>query len=113
MDEITSTLIRMIPSLIVWMIGLGLSIKMLRRGGSRPEKLLVAGCSLILLRMILSPFPRIIADMWVNREDLSAVEFARMISIFSIPGMIFSLAGFICLVMAFWIKFKVKKPEVT
>jgi uncharacterized membrane protein len=32
--------------------------------------------------------------------------------IFSIPGTVFGLGGFICLVMAFWIKFKIEKPEV-
>ena len=113
MDDITSAFIRIIPSLIVWVIGLVLSIKMLRRGGVKPEKLLVAGCSLILLKVILSPLPRIMIDVWMNRDSMSAMTVGRMMSIFSIPGMIFSLAGFICLVMAFWKKFKVKKLEVT
>jgi hypothetical protein len=113
MDDITSSIIRIIPSLLVWVIGLVLSIKILRRGGSKPEKLLVAGCSLILLKTILNPFPRIVAEVWANTEGMGAVGFARIISILSIPGAIISLAGFICLVMAFWIKFKVEKPEVT
>ena len=113
MDDISSSLIRMIPSLVVWLAGLVLSIKMIKRGGSKPEKLLVAGCSLILLKTILSPIPRILIDVWMNRESMSAMTVGRMMSIFSIPGMIFGLAGFICLVMAFWLKFKVKKPKVT
>ncbi len=113
MDDITSSLVRTIPLFLVWLIGLALSIKMLRRDGTRPEKLLVAGCSLILLKTILSPFPRIVAEAWVNREGMSAVAFGRTITLFSIPGVIISLTGFICLVIAFWIKFKVEKPEVT
>ena len=113
MDDITSTFIRIVPALIVWIIGLLLSIKMLRHGGTKPEKLLVAGCSLILLKTILSPFPRIIIDVWMNREGMRAVTVGQMMGILSIPGIVFSLAGFICLVMAFWIKFKIKKPEVT
>ena len=112
MDEITSTIIRIIPSLLVWAIGLVLSIKMLRCGGNKPEKLLVTGCSLILVKAILSPLPRIMINVWMNREGMSAVEAARMTMIFSIPGTVFGLGGFICLVMAFWIKFKIEKPEV-
>ena len=113
MDDITSTIIRVMPSLLVWVTGLVLSIKMLRRGGARPEKLLVAGCSLLLLKTMLSPLPRILIDFWMNREDMGVMTVGRMMSIFSIPGAVFSLAGFICLIMAFWMKFKVKKPGVT
>ena len=111
MDDISSTFIRIIPSLLVWVVGLVLSIIMLRRGGTRPEKLLVAGCSLILLNTIFSPFPRIIVDVWMNREAMSNLEAAQMTSIFSMPGTVVSLAGFIFLVLAFWVKFKVRKPE--
>ena len=111
MDDISSTFIRIIPSLLVWVVGLVLSIIMLRRGGTRPEKLLVAGCGLILLKTIFSPFPRIIVDVWMNREAMSNLEAAQMTSIFSMPGTVVSLAGFIFLVLAFWVKFKVRKPE--
>ena len=113
MDDITSSLIRIIPSLLVWAIGLVLSIKMLRSGGTRPEKLLVAGCSLILIKTILSPLPRIMVDVLMNRDDTGIISIGRTMSLASIPGAIISLVGFICLVMAFWIKLKVKKPEVT
>ena len=113
MDDITSSLIRIIPSLLVWVIGLVLSIKMLRRGGSKPEKLLLAGCSLILINTILNPFTRILLETWMNQEDLSFSSISGMMVWISIPRGIISLAGFICLVMAFWIKFKVKKPGVT
>ena len=112
MDDITSTFIRIVPALIVWVIGLILSIKMLRCSGTRPEKLLVVGCSLILLQTILRPFLRIMIDVWMNTEGMSRVSVAQMYGLFSIPSMVLSLAGFICLVMAFWITFKVKKPEV-
>lgn len=103
----------MIPSLVVWLIGLILSVKMIRLGGTKPEKLLVAGCSLILLKTILNPLPRVIVDVWMNREAMSNLDAARITGIFSIPGAVFSLAGFICLVMAFWIKFNIKKSAVT
>ena len=113
MDEITSTVIRTIPSFLVWTIGLVLSIKMLRRGGNKPEKLLVAGCSLILAKAILSPLPRIVVDVLMNQEDAGIVSIGRTMSLVSIPGAVCSLAGFICLVMAFWMKFRINKPEVT
>ena len=113
MDDITSSILRIIPSLLVWVIGLVLSIKMLRRGGTKPEKLLIAGCSLILLKTILSPLPRIMIDVWMNQEGAGVASIGRTMALISIPRAVFSLAGFICLVMAFWMKFKVKKPEVT
>ncbi|UCC16182.1 MAG: hypothetical protein JSU58_07355 [Dehalococcoidales bacterium] len=112
MDDIASTLIRMIPPLLVWVIGLVLSVKMLRRGGTKPEKLLVAGCSLILLQTILSPLSTILVNIWVIQEGVGFVSSGRTMFLVSIPRMIFSLAGFICLVTAFWIKFKVGKPEI-
>jgi len=102
----------MIPSLLVWVIGLVLSIKMLRRGGTKPEKLLVAGCSLILIQTIISPLSPILVDVWMNQEGAGVASIGRMMAWISIPRAVFSLAGFSCLAMAFWMKFKVKKPEV-
>ena len=112
MDDITSSILRIIPSLLVWVIGLVLSIKMLRRGGTKPEKFLIAGCSLLLIQTIISPLSRILFDVWMNQEDLGIRSISGTIAWISIPRAVFSLAGFSCLVMAFWMKFKVKKPEV-
>ena len=49
----------------------------------------------------------------MNQEGAGIESIGRMMFLVSVPRMIISLAGFICLVLAFWIKFKIKKPELT
>ena len=110
MDDTTSAFIRIVLSLVGWVIGLVLSIRIMKRGGAKSEKLLVAGCSLMLLNTLLNPFSRLLLDMLMNQEVAGFASIGRTMSLISIPRMVFSLAGFICLVMAFWMKFKIEKP---
>jgi hypothetical protein len=112
MDETASTFIRIIPSLIVWVLGLILSIRMIRHGGTKPEKLFVAGCSLMLFTTLLNPFSRILLDISMDQEGIGFTSVGRTMFLISIPRMVFSLAGFICLIMAFWMKFRFEKPEI-
>jgi hypothetical protein len=113
MDDITASIVQIIPPMLVWGTGVILSVKMLRRGGGTPEKLFVAGCSLLFIETILSPLPRIYVDEWMSREGTSALSAAATMVVMSIPGLVLSLAGFTCLVIAFWKKFSVKKPEIS
>ena len=98
-----STLIY-IPKLIAWGFGLVLAIIMVARGGGKAEKLLLAGCGLIFVVEIIS----VLLDSmtpWLLEQKISAQEFGLIMSISGIP----SLAGFICLVLAFWLRFRKKK----
>ncbi len=97
---------RYIPELVAWGIGLVLAIIMLRRGGAKAEKLLLAGCCMIFVAGIIS---LLLGSMypWLREQEISAQEYGFIMSISGIP----SLAGFICLVLAFWFRFRSRKQE--
>jgi len=102
------SLLRYVPELVAWVIGLVLAIIMVRQGGGKAEKLLLAGCSLMFLVGIISV---LLGSMtpWLLEQRISAQEFGLIRSISIIP----SLAGFICLILAFFVRFKTKKQEAT
>jgi hypothetical protein len=93
--------LRYIPELLAWAIGIILAVIMVRRGGGKAEKLLLAGCCLIFVPRLGSLFiiyHNIAGSMgWVNW--------------LSIPVAVLALAGLICLIWAFLTRFRTKKPE--
>ena len=93
---------RSIPEIIAWCIGIILAIIMLRRGGKKPEILLLLGCSLFLLSTVSSLIITSLVQ-WGHVFDMSAVGFGLIITFTS--GLL-SLAGFVCLVWGFWTKFR-------
>ena len=99
MNEID--ILRLIPGLIAWAFATVLAVIMLRRGGGKTEKLLLAGCSLLLLTIIATMI-FINIRPWIREQEISAVEYSF---IYSLPNGILSLAGFILIVWAFWKKF--------
>ncbi|MFC1900218.1 hypothetical protein ACFLYN_01355 [Chloroflexota bacterium] len=109
--EISISLLNAVPDIIAWTVGIVLAVIMVRRGGMKAEKLLLIGCCLMLAEAILSPVTRELIMNWVRGNNTSAISFAQAASYITIPRVVLSLAGFICLVWAFWIKFRVKKVE--
>lgn len=110
--EIGSSLLKnAIPDIIAWTVGIVLAVIMIRRGGLKAEKLLLTGCCLMLVETVLSPVVRELVMNWVGGNDAPAISYARAALYIQIPMVVISLAGFICLVIAFWIKFRVKKQE--
>jgi hypothetical protein len=95
-----------IPGLVAWGIGIVLAIIMVRRGGDKAEKLLLAGCCLMFAVRLISLFLTGLAP-WLLEHRISAPEYSFVRSIAAIPA----LAGIVCLVIAFWVKFMRKKPE--
>jgi hypothetical protein len=97
-----------LAGLLAWGIGLVLAIIMVRRGGAKAEKLLLAGCCLMLAVQLISLFLTGLA-LWLLEYRISAWEYGLIRSIAAVPA----LAGIVCLVIAFWVKFMRKKPETT
>ena len=100
------------PYLAAWITAIVLSIIMLRRGGGRAEKFLLAGSCVMLAQKLLS-IP--VTSVWhlliipsLLEKGWSGVIAASVLSYIGIFFGLVSLAGIICLVYAFWIKFKVK-----
>ncbi|MFH1169470.1 MAG: hypothetical protein V1691_02125 [Chloroflexota bacterium] len=100
-DNIGMELMGRSPYIIAWVVALVFAMLMVRRGGGRAERLLLAGCSLMLFVQLISPFLNAIVP-WANRQGLSLITIAFIISI--AIGVV-SLAGIVCLVYAFWLRF--------
>ncbi len=97
-----SSLLGQTPELVAWGIGIFLAVLMLRRGGGKAEKLLLAGCSLMFAVKIISWYLGIITP-WIREQAISA---QGMGVIYSLARGLPSLAGFIYLVIAFWVRFR-------
>ena len=104
---VLSGLINAAPSLVAWIVAIIVAVIMIRRGGGRAERFLLSGSCLMLVSALLSvPIPAIVP--WLVEGGASRVEAASMISGFNLFRGLIGLAGILCLIFAFWIKFKVK-----
>ena len=84
---------------------------MVRRGGVRAEKLFLAGCSLMFTVELVNPFVRELIRWWVSEQEVSNLSIARTVGLASLPMAVLSLAGLVCLVWAFWLRFGKEKRE--
>ncbi len=103
-------LIGVAPYLAGWIAVIVLASLMLRRGGGKAERFLVAGASLMLAKTLFGGFSANIRALLQLRlvvergwDQPSLIPIFTAIDIFI--GCI-GLAGIICLVYAFWVKFK-------
>lgn len=105
--------LRHIPELVAWAIGIALAIIMVRRGGVKAEKLLLAGCVLMFVTPLASLLLQGVLKQYVSAQNLSYISTMQSplwIAVGIIIGLL-SLAGLVCLVWAFWVKFWTKKQE--
>ncbi|MFC2070191.1 hypothetical protein ACFLTB_03340 [Chloroflexota bacterium] len=102
---------RSIPGLAAWLTGIVVAVIMVRRGGGKPEKLLLIGCSLMLFTVLASPILRGLIRYWMSEKDVSNLSAAAAMAWVSIPMAVLSLAGIVCLLWAFWVKFRIKRQE--
>jgi len=95
-----------VPALVGWIVAVILATIMLRRGGARAERFLLVGASLMLVGSLLDiPTPAL--SMWLSvSREMTNVQAASWLPIFGLIRGVISLAGIICLVYAFWVKFK-------
>ncbi|MFC1965508.1 hypothetical protein ACFLWI_00950 [Chloroflexota bacterium] len=96
-----------IPELLAWLVGIVLAVFMVSQGGSKAEKLLLAGCSLMFAAGIISLLLKAMIP-WMREQEIGAQE---MGIIFSLVSGLPSLAGFVCLVFAYWFRFSRRRQE--
>ena len=106
LDAVGTALLGNIPLLLVWLVGIVLAVIMLRRGGGRAEKLLLAGCSLMFVVQLVGLFltglvPWLVAERGMTRASAAGLTF-------SLPISILSMAGIVCLILAFWFRWRTK-----
>ena len=105
-QAVISGLFSSAPALVGWIVAVVLAVMMLRRGGARAERFLLIGACLMLLASILA-IPTSAFGMWLHTSrEMTNVQAASWLSIFCLIRGAISLAGIICLVYAFWVKFK-------
>ena len=98
-----------LPVLLAWLFGIVLAVVMVRRGGGKAEKLLLAGCCLMFITALVRPLLSGLVQSLIFEEGMSNLSRAQMMSLFvSLPRGVLSLAGFICLVFAFWVRFIIR-----
>ncbi len=103
LELVRPSLLGNIPILLAWLVGIVLAVRMLRRGG-KAEKLLLAGCSLMFIAQIVRPFLTGLALWLVHEHGMTRASASGLA--FSLPITILSMAGIVCLVYAFWTRWK-------
>jgi len=96
---ISPLLLRHIPELVAWLSGIVLAVLMVRRGGCKTEKLLLAGCCLMFVASLASPFV----------SYLNIAQPRWWVKWVTLPIGILGLAGLVCLVWAFWVRFRAQR----
>ena len=101
-ESIVYELLGRLPVIIAWVVAIAFATAMVNRGGGKAEKFLLAGGCLMLAVQIITPVLNGTVPL-MSQRGLSLITFAY---INSITAGIISLAGIVCLVYAFWVKFK-------
>jgi len=105
LEVVGPTFLGNVPMLLAWLVGIILAVRMLRRGGGKAERLLLAGCSLMFVARITSPFLSGLM-IWLVAEH--GMTRAAASGLFSLPISILSVAGIVCLILAFWFRWRTK-----
>ena len=100
------------PALAGWTAVIVLAAIILRRRGGRAERFLVAGASLKLLSSLIS-IPAAGIAPWLIHGGASIAYANSIVTGFGILHGVVSMAGIICLVYAFWVKFNAMNIEAS
>ena len=111
MAEIGVSLLSNIPAMVAWLTGIILAAKMVRLGGGKAEKLLLIGCSLMLVFSFINPLLTELIRWLMSGQGMSNIATAQMAGFIRLPAAILSFSAFICLIWAFWLKFWIKGQE--
>ncbi len=108
--EYLTVLLSSVPALLFWIAVIIFGIVMLNRGGGRAERFLIAGGSIKIVANLFI-IPSIMLAPWLFGQDYSTDYISTISNALTILRNIVSMAGIICLVYAFWVKFNIKKAE--
>jgi hypothetical protein len=98
------------PALIFWIAVIVFAVIMLRRDGDRAECFLIAGASLKIVSNLLN-IPVGFIHIWLIDKGYSVDSAVSIVSSWGIFLNVISMAGIICLIYAFWVKFKGRNFE--
>ena len=109
LELIGPSLLQNTPELLGWLVGIVLAVSMVRRGGGKAEKLFFAGCVLLFMIQLISPFLSGLVSTLLQQGSLSPMTPTLILSL---PMGILGFAGFMCLISAFWLRFRRKGQEL-
>jgi hypothetical protein len=96
--------------ILFWVGTLVFGIVMLRRGGGKPEQFFITGAALNILGTILRILV-VYLPFWISFRS-TGIDTMRNINFNAGLGVnIISAVGVICLIYAFWLKFKRRRVE--
>jgi len=93
------------PTLVLWIAVVVFAAVMLRRGGGRAERFLIAGAGIKIIGNLIGA-ATIFVVPWLADGGYDPDYIGSVASIYTILLNIISMAGIICLIYAFWVKFK-------
>lgn len=105
LEAVTPALVGSIPIFLAWLVGIVLAVRMVTRGGGKAEYLLLTGCVLMFLATVVSPLLTGLSIQMVQEHEL---QHASMVS--ALPISILKMVGILCLICAFWIRWKNRQP---
>jgi hypothetical protein len=94
------------PALAFWIAVVILAAIMLRRGGGGAERFMIAGAGLKIISNLLI-IPAVAIMPWLIHEGYGIDYANSVVSGYGMFCKVVGMAGIICLVWAFWVKFKV------
>jgi hypothetical protein len=110
MEMLVGSLVGNSPLLVFWIAVLIFGIVLLKRGGGRAERFLIAGAGVKLAAVILG-IPLTNITFWLIREGYSVAYRDSVATGYSVFLDILGMAGVICLIYAFWVKFKATESD--
>jgi hypothetical protein len=104
LEVVGAGLLSNLPGLVAWGIGVTAAVVLLRRGGGLAEKLFLAGVCLMFFTTLAGPFLQGLGT-WLMHGASSFSVGARTYGLVLLPLSVFGLAGLVCLVWGFWLRF--------
>jgi hypothetical protein len=105
-DPVWPSLLLRSPVIIAWIVAIVLAARMFKRDGGKSERLLLIGCSLMLAQQLISPFQQVLVHWLIFQHEGDLQRLGLINGLIGIPIGIISLAGIVCLVFAFWTRWK-------
>jgi len=100
----------MSPALVLWIAVIVFAAVRLRRGGGRAERFLIAGGIIKLAGTLLS-IPSLFIIPWLIGKGYDISVANSVVSGWGMFLKVVGMAGIICLIYAFWVKFKEENIE--
>jgi hypothetical protein len=93
------------PVLVLWIAVVVFAAVMLRRGGGRAERFMITGAGIKILSNLLT-IPMVFIVPWLIGRGYNSDYAISASTGYGIFLNVIGMAGIICLIYAFWIKFR-------